>query len=93
MATFDTSSLPCDAAPRGHAAFKVLLEGRKRRLENLVALSPKRDPFCAGTPGQVQLAQWFHGIWQQYVTTLHSHLRRIHYLLISQEDPRKARRT
>jgi len=77
-------------APRGHAAFKVLTQGRKRRLEDLVALSTKRDPFCAGTPGQVQLAQWFHGIWQQYVTSARAHLRRIHYLLVSQAAPRKA---
>ena len=70
-------------APRGHAAFKVLIQGRKRQLEDLVALSPKRDPFCAGTPGQMQKAAWFHGIWQQYVTSAKAHLRRIHYLLVS----------
>jgi hypothetical protein len=90
MDTLNTSSLPCDAAPRGHAAFKVLLQRGKRRLSDLVALSEKRDPFCAGTPGQVKLAGWFHGIWHQYVTSAHAHLRRIHYLLISQADPRKA---
>jgi hypothetical protein len=77
-------------APRGHAAFKVLTQGRTRRLADLVALSPKRDPFCAGTPGQMQKAAWFHGIWQQYVTSAKAHLRRIHYLLVSQEAPRMA---
>jgi len=90
MDTLDTSAIPCDATPRGHAAFKVLTEGRKRRLADLVALSPKRDPFCAGSPGQMEKAQWFHGIWQHYVTSAKAHLRRIHYLLISQPDPRKA---
>jgi hypothetical protein len=90
MDTLDISSLPPDAAPRGHAAFKTLTEGRKRRLADLVALSPKRDPFCAGSPGQVAKAQWFLGIWQQYVTSARAHLRRIHYLLVSQPDPRKA---
>ena len=77
-------------APRGHAVFKALIHGRKRRLEDLVALSPKRDPFCAGTPGQMQKAAWFHGIWQQYVTSAKAHLRRIHYLLVSQADPHMA---
>src|SRR5262245_46537856 len=90
MSTLDMFSIPPDAAPRGHAAFKVLTDGRKHRLEDLVALSTKRDPFCAGTPGQVKLAQWFHGIWAQYVTSALAHLRRVHYLLVSQPDPRKA---
>jgi hypothetical protein len=86
----DTSAFPCDVAPRGHAAFKPLLKRGTRRLEDLVALSDKRDPFCAGAPWQVKLAEWFHGIWAQYVTSALAHLRRIHYLFISQEDPRKA---
>jgi hypothetical protein len=88
-----TPALPDDAAPRGHAAFKALLQRGKSRLADLVALSEKRDPFCAGTPGQVKLAAWFHGLWAQYVTSARAHLRRIHYLLVSQWDPRKARRT
>jgi hypothetical protein len=90
METPSASSLPSDAAPRGHAAFKALLQRGTRRLSDLVALSPKRDPFCAGTPGQVKMAEWFHGIWQQYVTSALAHLRRIHYLLVSQVDPKKA---
>jgi hypothetical protein len=85
-----TPALPDDAAPRGHAAFKALLQRGKSRLADLVALSEKRDPFCAGTPGQVKLAAWFHGLWAQYVTSARAHLRRIHYLLVSQRDPRKA---
>src|SRR5262245_42459218 len=90
MKKYDLFDLPPDAQPRGHAAFKALIAGRMRRLEDLVALSPKRDPFCAGSPGQVEKAQWFLGIWQQYVTSPLAHLRRIHYLLVSQPDPRKA---
>jgi hypothetical protein len=90
MDTYDLFALPPDAQPCGHADFKALTAGRKRRLEDLVALSPKRDPFCAGSPGQVAKAQWFLGIWQQYVTSALAHLRRIHYLLVSQPDPRKA---
>jgi hypothetical protein len=90
MAMRTTFSLPDDAAPRGHAAFKVLTQGRTWRLADLVALSPKRDPFCAGTPGQMQKAAWFHSIWQQYVTSAKAHLRRIHYLLVSQVDPHMA---
>jgi hypothetical protein len=82
--------IPPDVAPHGHAAFKRLIEGRKRRLADLVALSPKRDPFCAGSRGQMEKAEWFHGIWQQYVLSPKAHLRRIHYLLVSQADPRKA---
>jgi hypothetical protein len=78
------------SAPRGHAAFKALTKRGKVRMEDLVAMSDGRDPFSVGTPGQVQLAEWFHGIWQQYVTSPRAHLRRIHYLFLSQEDPRKA---
>src|SRR5262245_35146568 len=90
MARRETIALPCDAAPRGHAAFKALLQRGTRRRGDLVALSEKRDPFCAGTPGQVKVAEWFHGIWQQYVTSPRVHLRLIHYLLVHQPDPRKA---
>lgn len=85
-----SQEIPPGLAPRGHADFQRLTEGRQRRLADLVALSPKRDPFCAGSRGQMAKAAWFHGIWQQYVTSAKAHLRRIHYLLVSQVDPRKA---
>ena len=51
MDTLDTSSLPRDAAPRGHAAVKALAQQLGCPLKDVVALSKSRDPFLSRGAG------------------------------------------
>ena len=89
MDTLDTSSLPRDAAPRGHAVVKALAQQLGYPLKDVVALSKSRDPFLSGAPAQQIKAEWFLALWQQFAYTTRVHLRRVHYRLVSQPDPRQ----
>jgi hypothetical protein len=42
------------------------------------------DPFTADTPARKAAAEWFAELWHRYNCRPGSHLRRIHYLLVSQ---------
>ena len=44
-----------------------------------------RDPFSAGDePARRRDAEWIAGLWRQYCVRPGSHLRRVHYILVSQ---------
>jgi hypothetical protein len=83
---FDT---PPDPRPRGHAQIKALAQELGKPIKDVIALSKSRDPFLSGQPAQVAKAQWFVGLWQQFAYRSGVHLRRIHYQLASQSDPRR----
>ena len=53
----------------------------------LIALSAANDPFYAGLPSREVWARWFADIWNRFGWTTGLHLRRIHYVLVSQETP------
>jgi len=57
------------------------------RVDDLIALSRKNDPFYCGQPGQVLQARWFASLWELFRFPQGVHLRRIHYLLVSQDRP------
>ncbi|MBB3148772.1 hypothetical protein FHS21_005220 [Phyllobacterium trifolii] len=57
------------------------------KVTDLVALSPSNDPFYAGRADRRQAAEWFMGIWEQFGFRHGAHLRRMHYVLISQPLP------
>src|SRR5215210_7516974 len=57
--------------------------GRKPAITDLIVLSPQRDPFYAGTETEKAMAEWFAGIFGE---TAGTHLRRIHYRLVSRGD-------
>jgi hypothetical protein len=48
-----------------------------------VVLSPKNDPFNAGTKTEVEMAEWFADVFGDSTGV---HLRRIHYRLVSRGD-------
>ena len=50
------------------------------------ALSSQSDPFAI-TPARLAGAKWFAGIWKRLGLRDGVHLRRIHYLMISQKKP------
>jgi hypothetical protein len=58
-----------------------------RPIGTLIALTTTNDPFHASTPGRVERAQWFTDLYKRLRVKVGSHIRRIHYLLISQEMP------
>jgi hypothetical protein len=56
------------------------------RREDLIALSSDNDPFYVQRPSRVAEAQWFAGLWESLGFKSGSHLRRLHYTIISQEQ-------
>jgi len=68
---------------------KRLAESAGRSIKDLLALSPKNDPFYAGTAAQVDRGRWFAEQYQRagYSVTRVPHLRRVHYWIVSQEQP------
>ncbi|ARO23983.1 hypothetical protein TAL182_CH02225 [Rhizobium sp. TAL182] len=56
------------------------------RREDLIALSPDNDPFYVQRPSRAAEAEWFASLWQSLSFQAGSHLRRLHYSIISQEQ-------
>jgi len=54
---------------------------------DLIALAPQNDPFYCGTPNDVKLAEWFADLWQRFGYSDGIHIRRIHYRIISSDQP------
>ncbi len=73
-----------------YAVLKSLAKEQRCRVADLIALAPQNDPFYTGSPGEVEKANWFADLWHQFNYASGVHLRRVHYQLISQPDPRKA---
>ncbi|ULR43652.1 hypothetical protein [Rhizobium sp. K102] len=57
------------------------------RREDLIALSPDNDPFYVQRPSRAAEAEWFASLWQSLSFQVGSHLRRLHYSIISQQQP------
>ncbi|SFJ31768.1 hypothetical protein SAMN04515648_3454 [Phyllobacterium sp. CL33Tsu] len=57
------------------------------RRDDLVALNPANDPFYAGRPSRREGAEWFAGLWSNFNCKVGTHIRRLHYILVSQEKP------
>ena len=66
---------------------KSLAKAKKSTIKDLLALSPQNDPFYMGQKGQVELAEWFKDLWEQFGYEGGIHLRRIHYQILSQDPP------
>jgi hypothetical protein len=66
-----------------HAGLLALSKELGRPLYTLEVT--RRDPFTAGQAARRAAAQWFAELWQRFDIQPGAHLRRIHYLLISQE--------
>lgn len=57
------------------------------RRDDLIALSPGNDPFYAEVPNRKQAAEWFASLWTTLAFNPGSHLRRLHYIVVSHEPP------
>jgi hypothetical protein len=75
--------------PFNYEALKTLAVELGRPASTLIVLAHQNDPFYI-TPGRRAWAEWFEGLWRKHFSTRPSiHLREIHYVLISQEEPVK----
>ena len=62
---------------------KALSQDIGRPVRDLIVLEPQNDPFYAGVPARRRDAEWFVEIWHQLEMPHGSHLRRVHYRIIS----------
>lgn len=57
------------------------------RTTDLLVLSQQNDPFYAGVASRRERGEWFAEQWDRFGFQHGAHLRRIHYVLVSQPDP------
>jgi hypothetical protein len=65
-----------------YESLKAMAKSIGRPIKVLLALAPCNDPFYAGVGSRRQAAEWFADIWAEH-GAVGSHLRRLHYRLIS----------
>lgn len=70
-----------------YSTIKSLAKENGLRIDDLLALAPNNDPFYTGRPSEVAAARWFADLWAQFGYSNGVHLRRIHYRIVSQEQP------
>lgn len=63
--------------------------GLKCQVTDLIALAAQNDPFYVGTPTDLENGRWFAALFHRFSYGHGVHLRRIHYQIISQEEPVK----
>jgi hypothetical protein len=74
-----------------YESLKTMARNIGRPIRDLLALAPCNDPFYAGVGFRRQAAEWFATIWADHGSA-GSHLRRLHYQLVS-SAARSASRT
>ena len=67
-------------------SIKGLAKQIGRSTEDLIALARNNDPFYAGVPGRHREGEWFAEIWHRFGFSEGVHIRRIHYVLVSQSE-------
>src|SRR3954452_1688927 len=65
---------------------KVMSAELSRPAHTLIALAPDNDPFYI-TPARRAAAEWFAELWERLGAGAGMHVRRFHYLIVSQETP------
>jgi len=73
----------------GYKKIKQLKKETGIKIPDLLALAPANDPFFTGSPSAKIKAEWFANLWHKFGYTGGVHLRRFHYQLVSQKEPKK----
>jgi len=68
-----------------YARLKELSKELGRPMGTLIVT--RRDPFAAGVPARKASAEWFAGVWRDMRLRVGTHIRRVHYRLISVRTP------
>ncbi len=66
---------------------KELAREVRCKVTDLTVLALGNDPFYAGVPYRRKRAEWFAELWDRFGFQQGVHLRRIHYVLVSQREP------
>lgn len=74
---------------RGYESVKKLAKKLGISVADLLVLANQNDPFYAGSPTSRAKAEWFANLWNEFGYATGVHLRRVHYQLVSQENPQK----
>jgi hypothetical protein len=69
-----------------YESLKAMAISIRRPVKDLLALAPANDPFYAGTGARGKAGEWFAAIWADHGAA-GSHLRRLHYRLVSSAAP------
>jgi hypothetical protein len=76
-----------DGEKPDYDVLKQMSQALGRPAATLLAMADANDPFFVGLPRRRAAAEWFLGIWNTYQNRPKTHLRALHYLLISQKVP------
>jgi len=76
--------------PRGYEDIKRLAKELGCNVTDLLASDPNRDPFYSGGKSSREKAEWLAKIWEREGFESGTHLRRIHYRIVSREGAAKA---
>lgn len=77
---------PTNGCPTNSEEIKALAEDLRRPATTLIALGRSNDPFYV-TPTRRAEAKWFAALWKKFKVQKGVHLRRLHYLFVSQRTP------
>lgn len=72
-----------------YKTIKALAKQHALSVKDLIILAPQNDPFYVGTDTDEAMAEWFAELWERFGYSTGVHLRRVHYQLVSQENPQK----
>jgi hypothetical protein len=70
-----------------YEGLKAMAKERGVPVSTLQAQSHDTDPFYAGSPARRARAEWFADLWRRMNAGPGMHIRRFHYLLVSQRNP------
>ena len=70
----------------GYEKINQLKKETGRKIKNLLVLAPQNDPFYVGSQAQMEQAEWFAKLWEEYCFQNGVHLRRIHYVFVSEVE-------
>jgi len=63
------------------------LKKQGHNAKDLIVLAAANDPFYMGQPAQEIRAKWFSDLWERFGYDRGVHLRRVHYQIVSQNEP------
>jgi len=65
---------------------KTMASTNGKRVSDYLALSIQNDPFYTGQKAEIERAKWFANMWDSGFLAGRSHIRGIHYFMISREE-------
>jgi len=70
-----------------HQLIKELAKDHGLKVNDLLALARRNDPFYCGQESQKAWGKWFAELWEQFGYAKGVHLRRVHYRIVVNPEP------